>query len=69
MAQLITVFGAVLGFTIAVTGFFAFDISFLSALTIWAMSGPAAALTGFFLAGTDAAPLHASGQRAFDAAA
>jgi len=58
-----------LGFFVAVVGFFAFDISFLTAFAIWAVSGPVAAISGFLIAGTDASAMRTSSQRAFDAAA
>ena len=69
MAQMITVLGAMLGFFVAIVGFFAFDLSFLTAFSVWAVSGPVAALAGFLIAGTDTQTMRTTGQRAFDAAA
>ncbi len=69
MAQIITILGAMLGFAVATIGFVAFDLSFLSAFTIWAISGPVAAVVGFVLAGTSAVTPRENHQSAFDAAA
>lgn len=69
MAQMITVIGAMLGFMTAVVGFFVFDISFVSAFAIWAISGPLSAVVGFLVAGTQPKTVRKAPQRAFDAAA
>lgn len=53
MAQTITIFGAMLGFIGAIVGFFAFDLSFLSAFVLWALAGPVSAFVGFAVSGTD----------------
>ena len=69
MAQMITVLGAMFGFFAAVVGFFAFEFSFLTAFSIWAFSGPAAAIMGFVIAGSDGTAMRTAPQNAFDAAA
>lgn len=69
MAQMITIVGAMLGFMIAIVGFFVFEFSFLSAFAIWAASGPLSALVGFLAAGSQTAVVRKTADRAYDAAA
>lgn len=64
MAGLITLCGTILGFVSAVVGFFVFDISFVAAFAIWALSGPvSAAIAMLAPAQPPAAKAHATAQR------
>lgn len=69
MAQMITILGAMIGFFAGLVGFFALDINFMTAFAIWAASGPAAAIIGFLIVGTEAKTVRTTPHRAFDAAA
>ena len=44
MAGIAMILGATFGFLLAVFGFFVLDFSVLTALSIWALSGPATAV-------------------------
>lgn len=50
MSSIIVILGSTVGFTAAAIGWIALDLSFLSAMTIWLASGPAAALIAAVLA-------------------
>ncbi len=61
MATLVTLCGTILGFVGALTGVLVFDLGFLAAFAIWALSGPVSAMIAMTLRSADDSPQASAG--------